>query len=98
MVVCSNILVMALQNGHIIRLNLKTPEELEDIEITRKAEEKIHKIFLDPTGSHLIISMENEDNYYLHMKWKKPKIMSKMKGVIVQSVAWDRQNTDVLST
>jgi hypothetical protein len=29
--VCSEILVMALSNCHIIRLNLKTPEELEGI-------------------------------------------------------------------
>ena len=42
--------------------------------------------------------METEDNYYLHRNWKKPKIMTKMKGIIVSSVAWDRNNTDLLTT
>eukprot|EP01114_Cavostelium_apophysatum_P012613 TRINITY_DN2865_c0_g1_i3.p1 TRINITY_DN2865_c0_g1~~TRINITY_DN2865_c0_g1_i3.p1 ORF type:complete len:686 (+),score=202.00 TRINITY_DN2865_c0_g1_i3:113-2170(+) len=96
LVVCSNILVMALANGHIVRINLKKQEELEDIEITRK--DQIHKIFLDPSGNHLIISLETEDNYYIHTKWKKPKILSKMKGVVVESVAWDKQNPDSTNT
>lgn len=42
--------------------------------------------------------METEDNYYIHKNWKKPKVLSKMKGVIVESVAWDRSNTDQLTT
>lgn len=69
-----------------------------DVEISKRPEDQIHKIFLDPTGNHLIISMESEDNYYLHRNWKKPKVMSKMKGVVIESVAWDRSNNDPLNT
>jgi hypothetical protein len=46
------------------------------------------------SGSHLIIGMENEENYYLHLKWKKPKILSKMKGVVVESVAWNKDGSE----
>lgn len=93
MVVSSDLLVMALANCHIIRLNLKNPEELEDIEISRRPEDRIHKLFLDPSGSHLIISLESEENYYLNVKWKKPKVMSKMKGIVVSAVAWNGEGT-----
>lgn len=97
MVICSGILVMALNNGHIIRLDLKNPEELEDIEITKKNEDQIYRLFMDPSGSHLLIAMENEETYYLNIKWKKPKLLSKMKGIIISAVGWDRQ-CDSLST
>src|SRR4051812_39813775 len=39
--------------------------------------------------------MENEENFYIHSRWKKPvkpKALSKMKGVLVESVAWDKTN------
>jgi len=93
LVVASNIIVIAFNNGHIVRINLAQTEEIEDIEISKK--EQIHKLFLDPTGTHLIISMENEENFYIHSRWKKPvkpKALSKMKGVLVESVAWDKTN------
>lgn len=43
------------------------------------SEGKIYKMFLDPTGRHLIITTESGDNYYLYAKWKKAKLLSKIK-------------------
>uniref|UniRef100_A0A6B2KX76 Uncharacterized protein n=1 Tax=Arcella intermedia TaxID=1963864 RepID=A0A6B2KX76_9EUKA len=81
-------MAIALDNGTIRRLNLKEPEEIQTIEMPRK--DQIHKLFMDPNGNHLLITMENEDNYYLHQKSRKPKALgSKMKGVI-EACAWDR--------
>ncbi|KAF9896039.1 hypothetical protein BX616_008260, partial [Lobosporangium transversale] len=52
----------------------------KDIEIPRKPSEgKIYKIFFDPTGRHLIITTETGDNYYLFAKWKKAKLLSKIR-------------------
>ena len=36
-------------------------------------------MFLDPTGRHLIITTQSGDNYYLYAKWKKAKLLSKIK-------------------
>jgi hypothetical protein len=36
-------------------------------------------MFFDPTGRHLIITTETGDNYYLFAKWKKAKLLSKIK-------------------
>eukprot|EP01112_Ceratiomyxa_fruticulosa_P020451 TRINITY_DN6960_c0_g1_i1.p1 TRINITY_DN6960_c0_g1~~TRINITY_DN6960_c0_g1_i1.p1 ORF type:complete len:978 (+),score=224.54 TRINITY_DN6960_c0_g1_i1:223-3156(+) len=95
MVVSSNSLVMGLSNCHIIRINLQAAEEIEDIEISRRPDDRIHRIFLDPTGCHLLISMATEDNYYIHSSWKKPKLMPKLKGILVESMSWDifKQNS-----
>ena len=44
-----------------------------------KRDEQIYRIFLDPTGNHLIVSTTAGENYYLHssvrvLKSMKPKV------------------------
>jgi hypothetical protein len=36
-------------------------------------------MFFDPTGRHLIITTETGDNYYLFSKWKKAKMLTKIR-------------------
>eukprot|EP01132_Coremiostelium_polycephalum_P007999 gene7999-9842_t len=88
MLVSNEKLIIATVHSHIIRLDFKSPNDLEEIDFTRKPDERIYKIFLDPTGNHLIISMENEEVYYLHSSWKKPKLQ-KWKVNLIDSIAWD---------
>ncbi|KAF9575733.1 hypothetical protein EC968_001923 [Mortierella alpina] len=91
MAVSNNILFMALETMHLLRIDLDKAQEVEDIEIPRKVSEgKIYKMFLDPTGRHLIITTESGDNYYLYAKWKKAKLLSKIKGIVIESIAWNR--------
>jgi hypothetical protein len=46
-------------------------------------------MFLDPTASHLIISTTIGENYYLHSQSKQPKNLSRLKGVAIESIAWN---------
>jgi len=92
MSVSNEILVMALETNHILRIDLQQAHDVEDIEIPRKPEVKIYKIFFDPTGRHLLITTEQGENFYLFEKWKKAKVLSKFKGVIIESVGWNRFN------
>lgn len=65
---------------------------LKEFEIKlRQKNDKIRKLFLDPTTNHLIISTELADNYYLNAKWKKPKLLSRFRGVLIESIAWSKQ-------
>ncbi|CAB4425152.1 unnamed protein product [Rhizophagus irregularis] len=92
MSVSNEILVMALETNHILRIDLQQAHDVEDIEIPRKSEVKIYKIFFDPTGRHLLITTEQGENFYLFEKWKKAKVLSKFKGIIIESVGWNRFN------
>ncbi|CAI2181674.1 1175_t:CDS:10 [Funneliformis geosporum] len=93
MSVSNEVLVMALETNHILRIDLQQAHDVEDIEIPRKpGEVKIYKIFFDPTGRHLLITTEQGENYYLFEKWKKAKALSKFKGIIIESVGWNRFN------
>ncbi|GAM27722.1 hypothetical protein SAMD00019534_108980, partial [Acytostelium subglobosum LB1] len=89
MLVCSNRIIIATQTSRIIRLDLNNPSDLEEIEFARP-NERIYKIFLDPSGLYLLISMESEEVYYIHQSWKKPKPLGKRWNVgLIESIAWD---------
>ncbi|CAO3584041.1 unnamed protein product [Absidia cylindrospora] len=94
MAVSNNILVIALSTFRILRIDLDNPLEVEDIEITRKASDgKIVKLFFDPTGRHLIITTDHEENYYLYEKWRRTKQLNKLKGMTIASIGWNKQAT-----
>jgi hypothetical protein len=46
-------------------------------------------MFLDPTASHLIISTALGENYYLHTQSRQPRPLSRIRGVSIESVAWN---------
>jgi hypothetical protein len=49
------------------------------MEVTKRADDRVHGLFFDPTGKHLLISMASGDNYYLYARWKKVKALPKLK-------------------
>eukprot|EP00124_Ichthyophonus_hoferi_P001458 Ihof_evm1s77 gene=Ihof_evmTU1s77 len=98
MTVCNNIVILALTNCHVIRINLENPANIDDIELSKKPGDAIHKIFSSPTGQHLIFSMENGDNYYIYGTSMKPKVLAKMKGHVLESIAFNRANETNAST
>jgi hypothetical protein len=69
---------MGFESNRIMRIDLQQARQVEDIDITRR-EDKIHKIFLDYTGKHAIVSMKSGDNYYLFESWRRLKLLSKLK-------------------
>ena len=59
----------------------------------RGIEQWIPKVFIDPGGRHSIFtvcSSATADTYYLHGKWRKPRMFSRLKGLTVSSVGWNR--------
>ena len=62
-----------------------------DIDLPKKTSEVglIRRMFLDPSASHLIITTTLGENYYLHTQSRQPKLLSRLKGVIIESIAWN---------
>ncbi len=46
-------------------------------------------MFLDPTASHLIICTALGENYYLHSQSRQPRPLARLRGVALESVAWN---------
>ncbi|CAO1622916.1 unnamed protein product [Sympodiomycopsis kandeliae] len=85
----------------LVRINLDQPEKTEEAEIplapTPRNRNALtpdssqigpHKMFADPSGRHLILAMRNGENFYWCSGWKKARLLSKWKGVRVESIAW----------
>ncbi|KKA30633.1 hypothetical protein TD95_005040 [Thielaviopsis punctulata] len=89
--VANNVLVLALSNGRILRIDLNKPEDIDDIDLPKKPSETgvIRRMFLDPTASHLLVCTSLGDNYYLHSQSKTPRALGRLRGVAIESVAWN---------
>lgn len=116
--VANNVIVLALSNGRILRIDLERPEDIDgeqrcpsvsgeekgrnsrkswltehvtDIDLPRKTSDVgvIRRMFLDPTASHLLICTTLGENYYLHSQSKQPRPLGRLRGVSIESVAWN---------
>ncbi|KAI9837898.1 MAG: hypothetical protein M1837_002688 [Sclerophora amabilis] len=89
--VANNVLILALASGRILRIDLDNPADIDDIDLPKKTSEVgvIRRMFLDPSSSHLIITTTLDENYYLHTQARQPRPLSRLKGVAIESVAWN---------
>jgi hypothetical protein len=62
-----------------------------DIDLPKKPSEigVIKRLFLDPSASHLIVTTTLAENYYLHTQSRAPKALSRLKGVVIESISWN---------
>jgi vacuolar protein sorting-associated protein 18 len=89
--VANNVLVLALSNGRILRIDLNRPEDIDDIDLPKRPAEVgvIRRMFLDPTASHLLVCTSLGENYYLHSQSRQPRPLGRLRGVTIESVAWN---------
>ncbi|CDS81881.1 related to DigA protein [Sporisorium scitamineum] len=88
----------------LVRINLDDPERTQEADVPipptpRNARNAPppdpstagpHKMFADPSGLHLLLTMRNGDNYYWASGWRKARLLPKLKGHIIESVAWNK--------
>lgn len=73
---------------HWIAVKLMTST---DIDLPKKPSDVgvIRRMFLDPTASHLLVCTAMGENYYLHSQSKQPRLLGRLRGVSIESVAWN---------
>ncbi|XP_028399921.1 vacuolar protein sorting-associated protein 18 homolog [Dendronephthya gigantea] len=86
----SNSTVIIALNNTVMRLNLMNPEELDKIEISKRHDDTVYKVFQDPTARHAIICLRSYESLYLARNSKKTKPIPKLKGHLVEAVAWNK--------
>ncbi|KAL1762015.1 Pep3/Vps18/deep orange family-domain-containing protein [Schizophyllum commune] len=90
--VSSDMLVMALANNTLVLIELSHSEQVVQIPIPRKPQDMtIHKVFMDPSGRHIIVSSTQGENWYYFRAWKKTKQPKSLKWkMVIESIAWNR--------
>ncbi|XP_070796134.1 vacuolar protein sorting-associated protein 18 homolog [Pituophis catenifer annectens] len=90
MIVSSNQLCMSLGKDIIFRLDVAKADEPNQVELGRKDEANVYKLFLDHTGSHLIIALNSSECLYLNRSTQKIRLLSRWKGHLIESVGWNK--------
>lgn len=88
----NGLMALGSQEGLLLRCSVDATDSsgaIEEIMIEPRV--AMAAVFMDPTGSHVIVSMDNGANFYLHAGATRPKKIMKAQGVKITSVAWDRQ-------
>jgi vacuolar protein sorting-associated protein 18 len=89
-VVASDFLAMGLSSNVIVLIELAHADQVPKIPIPRKPSEfSLYKLFMDPSGRHLIITSLEGENWYLFRGWRKPKQLKTFK-MVIESVAWNK--------
>lgn len=58
----------------------------------KREDDRVRKVFQDPTGAHLLISMKSKECYYIGQASRRPqpRLIPKVKGQVIESVAWNK--------
>ncbi|KAJ4729899.1 vacuolar protein sorting-associated protein 18-like [Melia azedarach] len=98
----NDVIVLGTSKGWLIRHDFGAGDSFDiDLSVGRPGEQSIHRVFVDPGGSHCIATIVGSggaETFYTHAKWSKPRILSKLKGLLVNTVAWNRQQITEAST
>ncbi|CAI9275519.1 unnamed protein product [Lactuca saligna] len=98
----NDVIVLGTSTGWLIRHDFGGGDSYDtDLSTGRAGEQSIHRVFVDPGGSHCIatvIGTGGSDTYYMHAKWSKPRVLVKLRGLVVNAVAWNRQQITEVST
>lgn len=88
--------VMALGSleGMLLRCSVDATDSAGTVEeIMIEPRVAMSAVFIDPSGAHVLVSMENGSNFYLHASTTRPKKIMKAQAMKFTCVAWDRQRT-----
>lgn len=98
----NDVILLGTSKGWIIRYDFGVGDSYDiDLSAGRPGEQSIHRVFVDPGGSHCIATVVGggtSDTFYMHAKWPKPRALGKLKGLVVNAVAWNRQHITEAST
>ena len=87
---------MGFTNNLLVLIELSHADQVIKIQIPRKSNEfTLYKLFMDPSGRHIIVTSTQGENWYLYRNWKKPRHLKGFK-MVIESVAWNK--TALLST
>jgi hypothetical protein len=65
-----------------------------EIEAVRQADSRVKAVSTDPSGAHTLVTVKTPNNYellYLHSSWPKMRAVTKLKGLAVTAVGWQKQ-------
>ncbi len=64
-----------------------------EVELSKAAGAKATGVWMDPEGNHMLVAVSvagtGHESHYVHARWKKSRVIGKLKNVAVSCLAWD---------
>ncbi|EES13443.1 vacuolar protein sorting-associated protein 18 homolog [Sorghum bicolor] len=98
----SDVIVLGTSRGWLVRHDFSF-EDAHDLDLGsgRSGDHSVHRVFLDPGGKHCVATVVHPggvETYYHHARWPRPKPLPRLRGLLVNAVAWNRQSITEAST
>lgn len=82
---------MGLASNVLILIELAHATQVTRIPIPVKQNEMtLYKLFMDPSGRHIIITSTQGQNWYLYRTWKKPRQLKTFNKLVIESIGWNK--------
>ncbi|KAG6841938.1 hypothetical protein C0991_005118 [Blastosporella zonata] len=90
-VVSSDMLAMGFSSNNLVLIELSHADQVVKIKIPRKPTEMtMYKLFMDPSGRHIVITSIQGENWYLYRSWKEPRKLKGFHKMVIESIAWNK--------
>jgi vacuolar protein sorting-associated protein 18 len=83
--------ILGTTDCRVVRWQHAAPTVCDEIEISRRHQDVIHRVFVDPTGTHVLVALQGGETHYVHKSSTKARKLAKWSGAAVQCVAFDRR-------
>uniref|UniRef100_A0A0E0QF33 Pep3/Vps18 beta-propeller domain-containing protein n=3 Tax=Oryza TaxID=4527 RepID=A0A0E0QF33_ORYRU len=87
--------------GHGVVTSMAAGSDVIVLGTSRGWLHSVHRVFLDPGGKHCVATVVHPggaETYYHHARWPRPKLLPRLRNVLVNAVAWNRQTITEAST
>ena len=89
--ICLSLVGFKVREHHSLTTN--ACRAVLELELTRHADVSIKGVWVSSSGQHTIIALQIgtvPETHYLHANWKKSRVISKLKGISISCVGWNR--------
>lgn len=98
----NNVILVGTDRGWLVRHDFAEGESLEvDLSTSKVTDQTVQRVFLDPGGRHALAVVQTNagaETHYLHMRWKKSRVLTRLKNIVVSAVAWNRHQLSEATT
>jgi hypothetical protein len=86
--ISQHIMLIAFRGGPLYRIDMTSKNQIDVVDLD-PGDGDVYRVFIDPTGTHSLISMTSGVILYWHRSWKKNRRLTRLRDIHIQSIAWN---------
>jgi hypothetical protein len=95
---CVSIIII---DYYVAKPNSSFTNAVLELELSRHTDVVVRGLWVSQSGEHTVVALQlgsAHETHYMHASWKKNKVMSKLKGIAISCVGWNKQTQSDTTT